>query len=78
MKTGQVAEAIDAYHRAIALKPSFASAHVNLGIALAQQGDTAGARAEFETALNLNPDDANARADLARLDAQQKPATSGH
>jgi Flp pilus assembly protein TadD len=51
---------------------------VNLGIALAQQGDTAGARAEFETALNLNPDDANARADLARLDAQQKPATSGH
>lgn len=44
------------YEQAIALDPSFATAHYNLGKLRREQGDLAGAIAAYETALTLNPD----------------------
>jgi Flp pilus assembly protein TadD len=39
----------------------------NLGRALADTGDLAGARVEFERALQINPADAEARQDLGLI-----------
>jgi len=48
-------EAADAYKRAIALKPSEAGYHNNLGQALAKMGKTEDAIAEYNTAAQLDP-----------------------
>jgi Flp pilus assembly protein TadD len=49
------------------LKPDFADAQNNLGIALIQGGDKTGAETAFRGALIANPYDAGARANLGRL-----------
>ena len=43
------------FRKEIELAPKNATAHYNLGIALSQAGDTAGANASFETAKALDP-----------------------
>jgi len=48
----------------LALKPDYADAHNNLGIALAAQGRTAEAIARYERALELKPEHANAHNNL--------------
>jgi VWFA-related protein len=47
-------EAIKHLQKAIKIYPQFVSAHVGLGLAYIDQGDTGGARSEFETAAKLD------------------------
>jgi tetratricopeptide (TPR) repeat protein len=49
------------------MAPDSAASHVRLGDALAERGDTAGARVSYEAALRINPDDADTRAKLERM-----------
>jgi tetratricopeptide (TPR) repeat protein len=60
MSLGRFADATAYYERAIALKPEFAEAHTNLGIALSGQGRLDDAMACHERALALRPDFAEA------------------
>ncbi|NJN30481.1 MAG: tetratricopeptide repeat protein, partial [Synechococcales cyanobacterium RM1_1_8] len=53
---GLLALAGELYEQAIALDPSFATAHYNLGKLKRQQGDLAGAIAAYKTALKFSPD----------------------
>ncbi|MGH9414501.1 MAG: carboxypeptidase regulatory-like domain-containing protein [Terriglobales bacterium] len=51
----QYKNAADAYQKAIALKPTDAGYEINLGSALAEGGDTAGANAAFSKAAQMDP-----------------------
>ena len=53
-----IQEAISVYDRALSLKPDFAEAYTNRGIAKGVLGQTEAAIADFDRALSLNPDDA--------------------
>lgn len=66
--TRRIDEAITTYRRALAVKPE-ATTHANLGLALLLQRRHAEAKAEFEAALQLDPDHRVARAQLDRLNA---------
>lgn len=55
------------FEEAIRLFPRFASAHSGLGIVLLQLGDTAGAQAAFETAIEINSNFAPPRVYLGAL-----------
>jgi len=60
----RLAEAIDAYRRAITLEPALLPAHANLGRALLLSGDAAGAIKEYEAALAIDPRNGRVRAML--------------
>ena len=64
LERGSPAEAIDAYRRALALDPSLADAHVNLGRLLHESGDAAHAAPHYEAALAARPDDGTAAYNL--------------
>jgi len=53
-------EAVVALRQAVALAPNNAFSHLNLGTALYETGDAAGALAEFREAIRLSPDLAKA------------------
>ena len=61
---GQFTAAAAAFANAVSAAPGSATAHANLGLALAQLGDTARAVAEFETALRFDPDNLVAHTSL--------------
>ena len=65
--TGRLAESVDEFRTAIRLDPHAIYAHHNLGRALLQAGDRAGAVAEFEEDLRLAPADATAKAFLEEI-----------
>jgi lipoprotein NlpI len=56
------------FEAALKIRPDWAEAHNNLGIALASQGKISAALAHFERAVALNPSmsDARANRDQAR------------
>jgi hypothetical protein len=54
---------------AISLYPGFARAYLFRGYAVEAQGDATGARADYEAAARLDPHDADAERELARLNA---------
>jgi len=56
-------QAIEAYERAIAIRPHYAEAHVGLGDAMAAKGDNEAAIAHYQKALALDP--LNARVQFA-------------
>ena len=60
LKKGAPQEAIENFKEAVERDPKRATFHYHLGLALAQQGDRAAAREEFEAALRLNPPAAEA------------------
>jgi len=64
---GRLDEAIVQYERSLALNPSSASTHYNLGIAYSARGRRSDARGEFETALRLDPDYAQAHNNLGAI-----------
>jgi tetratricopeptide (TPR) repeat protein len=64
---GQLEEGRRAQQEALALYPSFSLPHLALGEAAERRGDGAGARAEYEWALRINPARAEARDALALL-----------
>ena len=55
------------FARAVAVTPPNAVAHYNLGVALADRGDTAGAEAQYRAALQVRGDDARSHNNLANL-----------
>ena len=61
---GQAREAIEHYQQALRIKPDYAEAHNNLGIALLQEGKIEEAIAQYEQALRINPDFAEAHYNL--------------
>lgn len=54
MKQQKSSEAVKYLRKAIAIYPKFVSAHINLGVAYLDLNDPEHARAEFETAANLD------------------------
>jgi Flp pilus assembly protein TadD/TolB-like protein len=69
LRNGRVREAIDAFKISLWSSES-AEAHAALGEAFRQDHDPANARAEADSALALDPDSAEARALVARLDGR--------
>jgi tetratricopeptide (TPR) repeat protein len=71
---GEPELAVEVLTGALELRPEAATARYRLGLALAAQGDEAGARKAFTEALTTGalsePEAARARAELARLDAR--------
>jgi tetratricopeptide (TPR) repeat protein len=64
---GDVAEAEQAYRRALGLNPSLAGVHHNLGnVLLGRRGDAAAAIPEYEACLRLDPFFVQARNNLGR------------
>jgi tetratricopeptide (TPR) repeat protein len=57
---GKIPEAKKAFESAIAANPNHAEAHFQLGMALVNEGNLAGAATEFETYLKLSHDGQNA------------------
>jgi tetratricopeptide (TPR) repeat protein len=64
---GTLPEAIEAYRRAIALEPTLADAHCNLGTAHYNRGERDLARAAYEAALEQYPSHREANFNLANL-----------
>ena len=54
------------------MQPNSASAHNNLGAALAQMGRISEAIEQLKAALRINPNDIDARDNLTKLEAVQK------
>jgi tetratricopeptide (TPR) repeat protein len=65
-KEGQYAKAIEAYKRAVQLKPDFAEAYNNLGYSYRMGGDFDRAIAAYNEALRLNPNLATAHEYLGK------------
>jgi glycosyltransferase involved in cell wall biosynthesis len=66
---GRDLDAVQSFRAAIAAGGASAGAFNNLGVALWETGDVAGARASFERALHLQPGHRDATANLAGLPA---------
>jgi protein O-GlcNAc transferase len=64
---GRLDDAIAAYRDALRLKPDFANAQNNLGVALRAAGDLRESQAAFRAAININPDFAEAHNNLGNL-----------
>ncbi len=64
LNTGDLAGALAALRRSVALDPRSATARANLGAALLSSGDADAARAQFQAALRVDPSD---RASLGNL-----------
>ena len=71
MEQGEPDRAIASYRRALELKPDFADAHYNLGIALKDQGALDQAIASYRRALELRPDFAAAHNNLGAAFKEQ-------
>lgn len=65
--SGQLERAFALYRQAIHAAPQLAKAHLNLGIALAANGDIAGATLAYEQVLRIDPDNAFGNYNFARL-----------
>ncbi len=66
LEKGQTDEAIRQYQEAVRLKPDYAEAHNNLGVALDTNGQTDEAIRELQEALRLKPDFAEAYYNLGK------------
>lgn len=70
---GDIDGAILAFLNAIQAKPRQAPSHYNVAVLLAKRGDTTAAIGHLQDALQLVPDYADARRELQRLGAAQRP-----
>ena len=59
-KQGMLDEAIQAYNKALSIKPDYAEAFNNIGVALKNQGELADAMKAYRKALAIKPDYAQA------------------
>lgn len=67
MSMTRTSEALDAFGKALALKPGSAMAMTNRGVALAAMGQRDAARADFERALKADPNFREAAGNLRKL-----------
>jgi Tfp pilus assembly protein PilF len=65
LRAGDHEQAVQALNRVLELAPRLPEAHVNMGFALLDGQDYAGARRYFESAIDLRPGQANAYWGLA-------------
>jgi tetratricopeptide (TPR) repeat protein len=72
LREGKITEALRASASAVELDPKRADLHAARGRVLRAAGDRSEARQEFQTALNLAPGDAEARAGLDSLRGEPK------
>lgn len=72
MQMRQFDFAVQAFHRVLELNPQLPEAHVNMGFALYEKGDFAGAQRFFESATALNKNQVNAYYGLAIAAFAQK------
>jgi len=78
-KMNDLSQAIDSYRAALAIAPSHAFAHFNLGLIFMKMGKTVEAIQEWEAVVRVNPGDVNALFNIAVAMAQigrQKEAIS--
>ena len=64
---GKLEEAIEAYNKALAIKPDYAEAYNNMGDALKEQGKLEEAIEAYNKALAIKPDYAEAHRHLSIL-----------
>ena len=77
-KPQRVIDAISHYYEAVSLKPDYAKAHKNLGIALTKAGRIDDAVEQFQIAIRLQPDFLEAHDGLrAALNLQSNPNLRG-
>ena len=69
---GKIADAKKAFQDAVAANPNHAEAHFQLGMALVNEGNMAGAVSEFESYLKLAPSGPNATTAKAMVDQLKK------
>ncbi len=69
-----ISEIASYFRRAIALDPTMAQAHFQLGVVLADSGDYSGAIAELQQALQLQPDSAESHYRLAQAFSHEHDA----
>ncbi len=72
MELARYAEAIEQFKTVTRLRPNFANAYNNCGIALHRLGDRKGAVEQFKLALKYAPNHPDAGPSLARLLASAK------
>jgi Flp pilus assembly protein TadD len=77
LQAKQFGIAVDQLHRAIAAAPLDPVSHNALGVALANQQDWRGARAEFARAVELDPSSQDARGNLREADRMLGTTTPG-
>ena len=75
---GQSIEAIAHYQKALEIKPDYAEAHNNLGIALAGRGQVDEAIAHYQKALEIKPDYAYAHNNLGNGLGRPRTGRRGH
>lgn len=68
---GKIAEAMAHLEQALRIKPDYAEAQYNLGVALEEAGRQQEATDHYEQALRIKPDFTQARDALTRLQAGQ-------
>ena len=64
---GELEQAIEAYKKALSIKPDYADAHNNMGMALYDQGSFDEAANNYQKAVNLEPDFADAHYNLGNV-----------
>ncbi len=72
---GKLAQAREAYGRAVAAYPQYDQAYNNLGVALMRSGETAQGKAAFEKAVQINDHFARALSNLAKIALDEKRYT---
>ena len=77
LNAGDLAQAVDELERAAALAPEASEIRNHLGLAYWASGDAQRARSAFEASLVLDCENAAARHNLTRLDAEDAPGPPG-
>ena len=67
LKRGNLKEAVDAYKKAIAIKPDYADAYNNLGVALQDRDTIDDAIDAFKKAITIKPDYVEAHRNLSTI-----------